>query len=474
MIVSTTLGGYAVCMHNFVGFHPWVIMGEEGTLSEDLRFGFLRQGNEQLCGDNSCSHMKLDGNTYILPQSPYITVRDVYDAVLQMSLKKMFFLGYSRASDCTHLVPRGGSVLKDNLNMIQPSWRAKYETFHDGSFVITKITNQYGSVSYAAQGIRQVGTGSFQVTNQVFAPTIWEVKAACTNESWSGAESIPIRINPDFAKAAYYRAVADIRLQLKADFMPSPPIEDMRGELCQKSIQSLQYLNINSLAFAKDLMRIKELLPPIKDLKNIKNPKSWASVYLWLRYGVSLTVKDSKEIIHSISRACTDMQAVAKKPWQTCRAKEVTIKENDLGRKCRVEYNYTTRVTPIPGNIMSFIRNALVWDLWPTPANLYDFIPFSFVLDWFINVGDNFEVIDTYGLMQYYNCMGTTYTVKQIIPFVLYSSPHYSVFGDINLIIYNRSVYQNFDTPHFDLDLSLPSANQIVDSVALIVQNIRK
>lgn len=157
------------------------------------------------------------------------------------------------------------------------------------------------------------------------------------------------------------------------------------------SLDNIRYLSVNSIAFLRDLMTLKDtLVPLLRLIREPMSPQAWANAWLSLRYGIRLTIMDLGQII----KAYDQWKKMPTRPFSTIRSRftdESTLLDGDpitLQVHQKVYYGSTPDVID---NIIDSLRK---WDLFPSLENMWDLVPYSFVVDWFVNVTDVLKQID--------------------------------------------------------------------------------
>lgn len=175
----------------------------------------------------------------------------------------------------------------------------------------------------------------------------------------------------------------------------SLPDTDEFGDLTQAACENVNPNTINAIAFVKDLKDVKSLVPKLKGLSQIR---THAGNYLGVEYGVLPTISDLQTIWesfrtkyfydkHGFQRASaydTESQ------FETSVVETVEVKTTTALTK-RVHLAINTSDTGLDA-LTERLRKIGVF---PSLTNLWDLVPYSFVLDWFVDVGSVLERIDT-------------------------------------------------------------------------------
>lgn len=197
------------------------------------------------------------------------------------------------------------------------------------------------------------------------------------------------------------------------------------GELAASAAASARRLDINTLAYIKDIVEIPAFgsglvslgnefaeyitQHPVRSItKSADNAKRFAKhlgkvsskAYLSGHYGLKLTVQDTRDISRAIE--ATDFT----QPDQTLGgSSSVTVDLPAYGYSVAVDMRLTAVVGSYDDKQLKtcesvrdsmtqlknmVLRSGYELDALPTAANMWDLVPFSFVVDWFLPIGDYF------------------------------------------------------------------------------------
>lgn len=188
------------------------------------------------------------------------------------------------------------------------------------------------------------------------------------------------------------------------------------SRLTYRAADSVRLLNINSISFISEgISFVKDggfrpMLEEARDLdrtlksgrkrtqKLAKTLKTSASIYLGNHYGTRLSAMDSVEIASALHR-CNEMLY----DRQTMSA--VDSSEYFLDGS-NTHYTAERRVKATISSLSdqdrslvvatdNLVRRAYEADILPTWSNIWDLVPYSFVVDWFIPIGNHLEDVET-------------------------------------------------------------------------------
>lgn len=237
---------------------------------------------------------------------------------------------------------------------------------------------------------------------------------------------------------------------LREDIFPPlrmKPDPYILGDLSQRCINQQEYVDVNTLGFVNELRNISLLIPKIG---NWKSPKTWGSLYLWWKYGVTLTLSDTKNLLEAISvtRAVQEFPKPVTSVFAS-NSRTETIK----GATYIEESHYKLSYSKWPSPIMEFIRKGRNWNLWPKLETAWDMVPFSFVVDWVIDIQSLLSRLDTYTDVQYFDVAACCWSRKVIVTLPAASVYQWDAMeGNITFTYYHRSIGPRPHLPKLRLD----------------------
>lgn len=256
------------------------------------------------------------------------------------------------------------------------------------------------------------------------------------------------------------------------------------GDLSYEAAASVRPLDINGIMYLKDAGELgklaKGLLALSKPLSGAASiAKACAGTYLAAHYGLRLTVRDTQEI--------ADRVIAAKEPkyWPTQRIgaqhhKVVQLPGDDTlySVEWRLSGEIDTCSAEASGfddRARSFCRKLYELDLMPSLENIWDMIPFSFVVDWVLPIGDAAEWFENKHYLSTFKVHKAFYTRK-----VTWAQHHSFTLGDehfegsASYRIYDRYCTAVLHLPPLRVDQpSLKGLHRhFVEGTALVIANI--
>ena len=242
------------------------------------------------------------------------------------------------------------------------------------------------------------------------------------------------------------------------------------GELCDSCIDNIMKGSTNWISNAKDFKSTGDTVRSVLDLiKSPKNPKTWADAFLSLNYGDRLLVLDTME---SVQQIVYDSKATWSKPYQVAYA--TTTGTLSHPGNITSTYQAIVKIYYLPKSLGWFgdtYRFATKWGLWPSTQTAWNVIPFSFVVDWFVNVGNFLHDFDRSIYMEYITVLSVSRSVKQIFNFGDVSLGNYVLQG-CTAKRYDRRLGKQLFTSPFRCDRGHLDTIDVVSGAALAAQII--
>lgn len=341
-------------------------------------------------------------------------------------------------------------------------------------------TWRYYSQSDSTSSVKMPNPGVEVVDSHDFSymePYIEQVAANLATKEYQGLDSVEgLKFDPyDYSlyKTASSVPVDPSKIDIstwikRANAVPSPKEREWQ-ELAYEAVQNANYVEINSIAYLKDIPELFGELKAIKQvLGNPKSPKAWASLILSMNYGTRLTIQDTVELINAIIKSARSAKKADKKQFSTLRSRSGYSVTGPGFLSGHRELHYKIYHKKIPEGAMSFLDSLYRWDLLPTAGNIWDLIPYSFVIDWFVNIGDGLELADATLYAQTLKVMGITYSYKDI--FQLPPSVDGLVINDGKLTAYHRMLANRISLPSYSLEFNQGYENNIIQGGSLLIQ----
>lgn len=242
---------------------------------------------------------------------------------------------------------------------------------------------------------------------------------------------------------------------------------------CFYAVESTKQLSLSSLEFTRDAYHWKQLIPPLKAFASLAKPKSWAQIYLWFHYGVTPTLSDASKLIDAIKKNWNNTFGEIAKQFASGHVKYGTSYDTKgMLRGVKVTYKCNARVsiTPKPQatnylEVLFYVAKSFNIEL--SAANIWELIPYSFVVDWFVNTNTFMRWADYSSYPTYYKVDNIILSHKRM---VAVPADRYvpGDTGNLSLTAYQREIHYSFPTEPFDLRFNDPKSHWL-EGAALLV-----
>jgi len=204
-----------------------------------------------------------------------------------------------------------------------------------------------------------------------------------------------------------------------------------------------------------------------------KEAKQIASTYLSTRYGTRLTVRDSYELIEQLQEYVKQMYPmlknsyakVAKRAFESIADSDCppNVKTMSMARSVHIRYR------DVDDKILSTFKKIYDLDVLPSLSEAWDWIPFSFLVNWFAPVGDLLNTVDAATMAQYLNVLAVSSGETKSIVFSILQFGTF-VARDVRVTEYTRRITRELHPEVPNLGQGPTFLNHIPELTAILVQ----
>lgn len=235
------------------------------------------------------------------------------------------------------------------------------------------------------------------------------------------------------------------------------------GELASDAYSSVPFFKSNGIAYSQDLINLKKSAKSTIDTIASFGSKGRlaakaANLFLSFYYGWRLMISDTQELVDAYQKAASLRsnlcKATSQRSWVTHGASYVATFQCFYDRYSKAS---------------GLDRFILDNDLALTPENLWDLVPFSFVVDWFTGIGNILEdASNYYNMVQKHNvvCSGRSIKATRRISARDLCAPWV---GEILISYYDRWYTKGALSPTFHFSNSVNPLDHAIEGSALIV-----
>jgi hypothetical protein len=253
------------------------------------------------------------------------------------------------------------------------------------------------------------------------------------------------------------------------------------NDLVTDCIKDLKQLDINTVTAVQGLVNCwKDIKSLIASANGHVSAKWLTSVYLQMKYGFSNTVRDAIDIMKYLREESKRLLSKYSNRQITHASGGMQIPYDGVGFYFLDGYEVTTLTvccSTMDHGLAQVCRAAMDIDVFPELGNIWDVIPFSFVVDWFVPFGDLFDAIDanTYKstLSVHYCTISQNYVFHGANVGEWLPNLGGTFQGTADVRLYSRQVTHSIPSP--SLELHTPTGfTQWIPAGALIAQGAMK
>lgn len=246
-----------------------------------------------------------------------------------------------------------------------------------------------------------------------------------------------------------------------------PDLQDAFGPLADRIVSQASFPQVNLPAYFRDLFKTGEDVLKLARSVAKLDIKSLSDSYLSYKYGMTLTVKDTLELARGLTSRMAAMD------WQSRKARDISQVSWRFGQ-AECQYAYKVYYSLTPKNQTDFVDDLFMSDVLGL-GNAWDLVPFSFVADWFVNIGDFLEQLDNTVNFNQLPVLSTVASIKLVANITepdllarILGQSFDQVTGSIDVTVYSRTVLPELIVPK--LAWERPSDfNHFLEAGALIV-----
>lgn len=447
---------------SYGGYFPCILAGNTVTYTDKPDILFTRHYGHSITsnkvnahGDRDCFQTHMEGELNITPLlAKELTFQDNYrpgELPCRTWYRKGSFQGYE------YLVGTGASKNEDghNVHWVVEENSATYhlaKRYYDDKL--------YSTIEYKVLSIVNDPRGNGYAKTYVY-----QRKATYSEKI---REIIP-NLPPDqnFTSTTrvgcyYWGVTSDLSSNVSIDKIDRALLacfddrvmeHHVPDDFVDRVFDTLLIPDVNNVENLRDLKEIKKNLPPIIDVLKKRSFKSLSELYLWYKYSYSTTVQDLKSYYEFFQK------------WTRESKNSSGTKRTNLG----FHYNHEawacyTHYSIFSQNYNCGVLNALGIDL--NLGNTWDLLPFSFVVDWFINLGDilqRLDRIDELSKMQVHRVITTTKYKKSMMPLAAMGCT-----SICSVVKFKRDIDNSLPVRALEVHSKNPGRH-IVDGLALII-----
>lgn len=237
------------------------------------------------------------------------------------------------------------------------------------------------------------------------------------------------------------------------------------SELAASAYSNLGMSDINGIAYLHDLIamgsQVRSFASTLKSIPSNK-VKSAASAWLAVHYGFKLMLLDTVTLRDTLRK-----ESLRNSRKSKCQAStEYSYSDIRFRARYQVFYNQFERLED------ELLKLQKLSDATITSENIWDMVPFSFVIDWFVSVGDVLQSLDNYAaLIQEHRVIAAGRSIKGACKAKAsqLGLPNYIDTGNVQLGCYFRRYARSLQPPSLLPSVTVNPFNHLIEGAALFI-----
>lgn len=275
----------------------------------------------------------------------------------------------------------------------------------------------------------------------------------------------------DISESVFRDAVRSTCLTLSAR-VPYINRQEVFGSLNDDIASQAVYVDCNTPILLREFLHLKQDTEALARLLTGKiDTKALADLYLSTKYGARLTIHDANVIMDKVTDHLVGL--IPQQDIYRAHSRDsFTCPGSGIFSDWQVECVSTVWYRPRPQwTLDRSLSNLIKWDLGPSLQNVWDFIPYTFVVDWFLDVEGALKSLDNqalWALNEVLECTETTKFKTSVDASIIDSR----LSGTLTYTVYDRVVRPTLTYRQFHFTPSINGFKHVAELSALIRQRV--
>lgn len=245
------------------------------------------------------------------------------------------------------------------------------------------------------------------------------------------------------------------------------PIKEKNyGDMAASAVKQRRVIDTNLFEFLRDLRHAKSMIPKLKNLSKLA---THANNLLAVDYGIMPTIRDLKQIVGAFEALKPFLDKFGNIVYNSSNKVEVTTSS---GRYYLEQY-IKVPVANEDSQLLQLMDQLDKYGFGLTFENVWDLVKYSFVIDWFVDVGGFLERVDNNLRLLRYNIPYVTMSRKKAVTGEIPQTLNLATIGPIEWRYYHRWVTSQCPLPPLTLSTTPTVSNHWLEAGALIIQRAK-
>lgn len=242
------------------------------------------------------------------------------------------------------------------------------------------------------------------------------------------------------------------------------------GSLAYQAAENLSPRNLNLIELIHDLHNPKEVIEMITNLGKIRGLRGRAGDYLSVHYGILPTISDLQKLWGRFHRMAPHHDRFGS---QTASAGSLQTKtignvQGTLSQHAKIA------IIDEDEGLVSIMDRLDTVGILPNLERIWDLVPYSFIIDWFLDVGGLLKRLDQRSWISRHKIRYVTMSCKESRSTTLSPTATSPWVGTVTWERYQRWVSDQCPTPPLLLSNNSTTSSHWLEAAALIIQHATK
>lgn len=394
-------------------------------------------------GNKEVEHIYIDGDLLLIPSTSESLVVDIY-SVPVTSPNVGMQAGLS-------LSTKGGTIYGTNsyyINYYNKNW--SIDCLFESHPLSYTTSNKYRTSKQQNSG---TGVCTVSYPDTFSGNATYSLSEQSSNTSAAGVVT-PTAEDLSGSTPLISCGVVTSLASLPSFKLMLPPAAPVPDTFLTDLYDKIGTPQVNNCENIMQLKKWREMVPPLKKLIAKHNIKSLAELYLWWKYSYKTSEMDIVAYINWI------------RSWLKQKHDPVNTAHYTLTYNLAVDdiLRYNVYMSPYSIGVIEFLGLDI------NLSNTWDTLPFSFILDWFVNVGEVLHSLDTSNLRSQVSLKSLMCSRKRVVRTEYDASRN--MVGSITRTYYARQLQTSLPASVCSLHFNDPSKH-LLDASSLIIANKR-
>jgi hypothetical protein len=243
-----------------------------------------------------------------------------------------------------------------------------------------------------------------------------------------------------------------------------PIVDYPYGDLAMRALNQIDSNHTNMIEFLRDLRHPTQMIPKLRNLRSLKE---WSGRYLTVQYGILPTVRDLQTIVKAFKDRVPYLDKNGFRTYAAGEPSQLTV-----GKLTYTKLQYLKVALDREDDEFKLLIERLEnMGIFPDFEKIWDLVPYSFVIDWFVDVGKMLKRVDTNLRLLRLKIRYVTMSRKTTMSGSSDSDTLETPFiGTVEWTKYQRWVSDQCPSPTLSLTTPSQPFNHWLDAGALLVQ----